>query len=135
MSAYEAEITLNNEAGLHARPITEFAELANQYDAKIEVSSDSATADGKSVMAMMLLKAAHRSRLVIRAEGPDAAEAVKKLTAFFANLRQREVEYERKAQAAAKQRRSQRKTQAPQPTKKTQDADAPRPEAGAAPEA
>ena len=78
-------MTIVNEHGLHARPVTKFVQLANQYDSKIEVSNGELAVDGKSVMSMMCLAATRGTSLRIRAEGPDAAEAVRALAGLVAS--------------------------------------------------
>jgi len=85
LSHYETEVTIVNEHGLHARPVTKFVQLANQYDSKIEVSNGELAVDGKSVMSMMCLAATRGTSLRIRAEGPDAAEAVRALAGLVAS--------------------------------------------------
>ncbi len=79
MSIHETEITLTNKHGLHARPATQFVQLANKYEAKIEVLKNDLVVDGKSVTSMLTLGAEKGALLRIRAEGADADEAVNKL--------------------------------------------------------
>lgn len=71
---------MTNKHGLHARPVTQFVQLANQYDAKVEVSNGELGVDGKSIMSMMRLAAGPGTTLRIKADGDDAAQAVKELT-------------------------------------------------------
>ena len=75
---------VTNTHGLHARPVTQFVQLANQYEASIEVSNGELGVDGKSVMSMLRLAAGAGTVLRIRAEGTDAAEALKTLTDLVA---------------------------------------------------
>ena len=70
--------------GMHARPATQFVQLANQYESKIEVTKDTVTVDGKSVAAMLTLAAECGVTLGIRADGPDAADAVRDLAELVA---------------------------------------------------
>ena len=79
MSIQETEITLTNIHGLHARPATQFVQLANKYEAKIEVIKNDLVVDGKSVTSMLTLGAEKGMTLRIRAEGHDADEAVNEL--------------------------------------------------------
>ena len=69
---------------MHARPVTQFVQLANEYKAKIEVGNGETTVDGKSVAAMMTLGAGSGTELSICATGPDAAKAVKALVELVA---------------------------------------------------
>ena len=79
MSIQETEITLTNIHGLHARPATQFVQLANKYEAKIEVIKNDLVVDGKSVTSMLTLGAEKGMSLRIRADGQDADKAVSKL--------------------------------------------------------
>ena len=76
---------VTNKHGLHARPVTQFVQLANQYESKIEVSNGELLVDGKSVMSMLRLGAGPGTVLRILARGRDAAQAVKKLNELVAS--------------------------------------------------
>lgn len=71
---------VTNKHGLHARPVTQFVMLANQYQSKIEVSCGNLAVDGKSVMSMLRLGAGKGTMLKIIADGQDAEAALKKLS-------------------------------------------------------
>ncbi|MEK7852230.1 MAG: HPr family phosphocarrier protein, partial [Planctomycetota bacterium] len=43
----ERKIKISNSNGLHARPATKFAEIANKYDSEIYVKAKGKTVDGK----------------------------------------------------------------------------------------
>jgi phosphocarrier protein len=68
--------------GLHARPAAELVKLAGQFQSEISLSRDGLAVNGKSIMGVLMLAAEHGSELHIRAEGPDAAEAVKAIEAL-----------------------------------------------------
>ena len=85
MSWHEATVRVINEHGLHARPATQFTQLANEFDAEIRVSKNELAADGKSVAEMLTLYAPCGTELRIRARGVDAARAVRKLAALVAS--------------------------------------------------
>jgi len=75
----EAEVEIKNADGLHMRPAMQFVDIASKYEASINVSNEEASVDGKSIMQMSMLAATYGSRLKIKAEGPDASEAVEAL--------------------------------------------------------
>ena len=79
----EKKLTIENKYGLHARPVTEFVQLANKFDSKLEVVKDGVAVDAKSVASMLTLGAEHGTRLWIRANGSDAAEALEKLSGLI----------------------------------------------------
>ena len=80
MSVHQGQATITNKHGLHARPVTQFVQLANEYESKIEVSNGKLVVDGKSLMSMLRLGAEPGTLLHIKARGRDAAGAVEKLT-------------------------------------------------------
>jgi phosphocarrier protein len=82
VSIHEEEVMVANKQGLHARPVTLFVQLANSFDAKIEVVKGAVVVDGKSIMAMLRLAAERGSVLRIKANGKDSADAVARLVAL-----------------------------------------------------
>lgn len=79
----EANVTIVNRLGLHARPAMTFVDLAVQFQSDIRVRKGEHEVDGKSIMQMMMLAAGKGSELVIRARGPDAEKAVAALRALI----------------------------------------------------
>lgn len=75
----EQETTVAPEEGLHARPAARFVHTAKQYDSEIVVVKDGREASAKSALKLMTLGAHKGDRIVIRAEGEDAEEAVSAL--------------------------------------------------------
>ncbi len=73
---FEVEIQIKNADGLHMRPAMQFVDLAGRFDSEITVSSDQTSVDGKSIMQMSMLAATCGTKLKVRAEGPDAKEAI-----------------------------------------------------------
>ena len=62
--------------GLHLRPASRFAEVAQRFDAEVRVRCDGSTVDGKSVIALLCLAAGPGSVLELEARGHDADRAV-----------------------------------------------------------
>jgi phosphocarrier protein HPr len=75
----EADVEIKNEQGLHMRPAMQFVDIANRYKSTITVSNGQTKVDGKSIMEISMLAATCGSRLKIRIEGPDAADAMQAL--------------------------------------------------------
>ncbi|MGF6963790.1 phosphoenolpyruvate-protein phosphotransferase [Paraburkholderia sp. WC7.3g] len=69
------EITLPNPAGLHARPAAVVAVEAKKYKSEIRLLRGDASANAKSVVAIMGLATQFGDKLRVEARGPDAAEA------------------------------------------------------------
>ena len=72
----ERTVQIVNKAGLHARPAAEIVKLAAKYRADITVVREDLEVNGKSIMGVMMLAAECGSTLQLKAEGPDAAEAL-----------------------------------------------------------
>lgn len=75
-TALEQETTVAPEEGLHARPAARFVHTAKQYTSEIVIAKDGQEANAKSSLKLMALGAKNGDRVVIRAEGDDAEEAV-----------------------------------------------------------
>ncbi|MFC1634840.1 HPr family phosphocarrier protein [Planctomycetota bacterium] len=76
---YEAELEIRNADGLHMRPAMQFVDIANRFDSDIRVSSGRTDIDGKSIMQISMLAATCGTKLKLKAEGPDARDAVEAL--------------------------------------------------------
>ena len=72
----ERTVQIINRAGLHARPAAEIVKLAAKYASDITVIRDELEVNGKSIMGVMMLAAECGSKLQLKAEGPDATEAL-----------------------------------------------------------
>jgi phosphocarrier protein len=76
----QAELMIRNQLGLHARACVLFVKLAARYRSHVVVSRDDLEVNGKSIMGVMMLAAEEGSTIVVRADGPDEAEAIAALT-------------------------------------------------------
>lgn len=77
-------VTVALEAGLEARPIALLVQNANQFTSSIYLIIDEKRINAKSIMGVMSLALMNGTEVVIEAEGPDEAEAIASLEAFFA---------------------------------------------------
>ena len=84
----EAKFTVQGELGLHARPAGRFVTLAGRFECEISVAreDDEEWVSGRSVLSILSLAAARGTTLRVRAEGPDAEEAVAALGALVSAL-------------------------------------------------
>jgi len=76
-------VVVGLEAGLEARPIALLVQNANQFDSNIYLVIDEKRINAKSIMGVMSLALMNGTEVVIDAEGPDEAEAIASLEAFF----------------------------------------------------
>ena len=70
------DVTITNRLGLHARAAAKFVQLASRFHAQIKVSHGGRIMDGKSIMGILLLAAAHGTTITIASDGPDEQEAL-----------------------------------------------------------
>jgi phosphocarrier protein HPr len=80
----ERQATIVNPEGLHARPAARIVRLANSFAAEIALAKDGLDVNGKSIMGVMMLAAECGSSITIRADGPDAEQAVQALADLVA---------------------------------------------------
>ena len=78
----ERTVQIVNRMGFHARPAAEFVKLAGRFRSEIWVRKDDLDVNGKSIMGVLMLAAEQGTRLVIRAEGTDAEEALDALASL-----------------------------------------------------
>lgn len=84
----EIRVQIVNKRGLHARAAARLASTAATYQSRISVRRETghadASANGKSIMGLMMLAAPQGSTLLIRAEGEDAKAALEALERLIA---------------------------------------------------
>jgi phosphotransferase system HPr (HPr) family protein len=79
----EAELTVNSEQGLHARPADLFIRAANRFQSEIlirNLTNNSQYVSAKSILKILALGVYHGYRIQLRIEGPDEDAAVEGLT-------------------------------------------------------
>lgn len=79
VAAESWQIEIKNPAGLHARPIAVLVNAAKQFSSDIELVCRGRSANAKSLTAIMGLDVKKGDAVVLKASGPDAAEALKTL--------------------------------------------------------
>lgn len=80
----EREATIVNQDGLHARPAAKIVRLASTFNSDVELFKDGTAVNGKSIMGVMMLAAECGSSIMIRADGPDAEQAVNAISQLVA---------------------------------------------------
>jgi len=76
-------VTVGLEAGLEARPIALLVQNASQFASSVYLVMGEKRINAKSIMGVMSLALMNGTEVVIDAEGPDEAEAIASLEAFF----------------------------------------------------
>ncbi|HSU93013.1 MAG TPA: HPr family phosphocarrier protein [Gemmatimonadaceae bacterium] len=72
----ERTVEIVNRNGLHARPAAEIVKLSSRFNCEITIVRDDLEVNGKSIMGVMMLAAEYGSNILVRANGPDAEQAV-----------------------------------------------------------
>jgi len=71
--------TVGNSLGLHARAAARFVHTASRFQSQIRVSREHRVMDGKSILGILLLAAAHGTMITITADGADEQAALEAL--------------------------------------------------------
>jgi phosphocarrier protein HPr len=73
---HQAKVIVRHEAGLHARPASQFVKLAKQFSSNVTVSSSGKTVSAKSLVLILTLGVQPNTEIEVTAEGVDEQEAV-----------------------------------------------------------
>ena len=79
----EETLQIQNKHGLHARPAAHLVKIAGKFKSDIKIFKDGLEVNAKSIMGVMMLAAEIGSKLIIRAEGEDEAQAVEAMVMLF----------------------------------------------------
>ena len=85
MSEANGRFTVINQLGLHARAATKLVQLASKFPCDVEITRDDQSANGKSVMGVLLLCGSKGTLLDVRASGERAEECVKAIGDLIAD--------------------------------------------------
>lgn len=79
----EQSFFITSEYGIHARPATRLVNLAMSFQSEIKLDAMGKTVNLKSIMGLMSLGIYKGEEVRVKAEGPDAEEALGALTDFI----------------------------------------------------
>ena len=79
----EAQVTVTDSLGLHARPAALLAQAAQRFEAELFICLDGQRANAKSILDILSLSAGLGTVLSLRAEGKDRAAAVRALAGLI----------------------------------------------------
>ncbi|MES1165810.1 MAG: HPr family phosphocarrier protein [Verrucomicrobiota bacterium] len=85
MARSERDVQVRNRLGMHARAAVRFVQIANGYKSEVKVVKDGQEANGKSIMGLLTLVAAHGVTMKLVCEGEDAEQAVTALADLVAS--------------------------------------------------
>lgn len=80
-----AQVTIKVEAGLHARPATQFVNKAKAFKSTIMVHKNGKEADAKKFLQILRLSILKDEEIMITADGKDEKEAVRALLTLVRN--------------------------------------------------
>jgi len=81
----KADLLIQNEHGLHARPAANFVATAQQFTCDLVLVKGDKRANAKSVLSLMTLSVKLDEMVTIEADGPDEADAIRALLNLAAN--------------------------------------------------
>src|SRR5579859_909968 len=76
----EVQLAITNAAGLHARPASQFVQMAARFRANIQVQAHGKQASAKSIINVLSLGVHQGDSIILRAEGDDARTAIDALS-------------------------------------------------------
>ena len=79
------EFEVLNVYGIHARPAALLVKAAGKFNCEIFIGRKGAEVSAKSIMGLLTIDGHQGARLVVRAVGKDAEEALLEISALFEN--------------------------------------------------
>lgn len=76
------QVTIVSATGLHARPASQFVQVAKEFQSNVtiqDLSKDAAPVNAKSIMMILAAGLGTGSKVEIACDGPDEADALKSL--------------------------------------------------------
>jgi len=71
--------TIKNRLGLHARAAALLVKTANRFVSEITLEKDGLEVNGKSIMGILMLAASKGSKITLKVNGKDSAQALQVL--------------------------------------------------------
>ena len=81
----KTKVAIINKLGLHARASAKFVSTAARFQSHVDVSKDTQTVNGKSIMGVMMLAANKGSELLLEIDGPDEQSMTDALVQLIQN--------------------------------------------------
>lgn len=79
----EKILTVQNRAGIHARPAAIIAQTSNKFESEIMLSRDDTTVNAKSIMGVIAMGAGYNTQLTLKVTGSDESEAASVIEELF----------------------------------------------------
>ena len=79
----EKILTVQNRAGIHARPAAIIAQTSNKFESEITLSRDETSVNAKSIMGVIAMGAGYNTQITLTVEGSDESEAASVIEELF----------------------------------------------------
>jgi phosphocarrier protein len=79
----EQIVTIQNRAGIHARPSAMLVQTAKDFQSNIYLEKGSDRINGKSIMGILTLGASFGTEIKVIAEGEDEQKALEAMVSLF----------------------------------------------------
>ena len=76
---------IRNRLGLHARAAALLVKTANCFVSEVTIERDSLEVNGKSIMGILMLAASKGTRITLKVDGKDSAQAMQTLGKLIEN--------------------------------------------------
>ncbi len=83
--AQTIDIAMPGRLGFHLRVVALFVTRVKKFRSRIRIRKGKLLANGKSILGLIILGAAWKSKLEIEAVGDDAVQAIESIREFFSN--------------------------------------------------
>lgn len=77
------ELEVTNRAGIHARPASAIAKIAQRFKSDITMELGTIKINAKSIMGVITLGAIHKTKVICTCSGEDEKEAMDALQSLF----------------------------------------------------
>jgi phosphocarrier protein len=77
--------TIRNRLGLHARAAALLVKTANRFASDVNIEKDGLEVNGKSIMGILMLAASKGTRITLKVDGKDSAQAIQTLGKLIEN--------------------------------------------------
>lgn len=79
----EKILTVQNRAGIHARPAAIIAQTANKFECEVTISKEDVEVNAKSIMGVIAMGAGYNTQLTFIFDGSDETEAASIMEELF----------------------------------------------------
>lgn len=85
------EVEIVNELGLHARPAAEFVRAVQKFECEVTIRKGEEHFSGASILEVLSANLDRGAKVTLEAIGPDAEQALDKLSALLLEFREQEL--------------------------------------------